>query len=140
MMNRLPQPFGAGRPRSVLPSERQELPPRAEAVVERCQGRLKLVRWFVLLVVLFGLGCRLSQYAANTSLWHDEAYVALSILHKSFAGLLGPLDWKEASPPGFLVVEKLVVALLGRSEYALRLVPLVAGLAGMICFAGLARG
>ncbi len=140
MMNRLPQPFGAGRPRSVLPSERQELPPRAEAVVERCQGRLKPVRWFVLLAVLFGLVCRLSQYAANTSLWHDEAYVALSILHKSFAGLLGPLDWKEASPPGFLVVEKLVVALLGRSEYALRLVPLVAGLTGMICFAGLARG
>ncbi|MBM2835928.1 MAG: hypothetical protein HW409_117 [candidate division NC10 bacterium] len=63
MMNRLPQPFGAGRPRSVLPSERQELPPRAEAVVERCQGRLKLVRWCVLLAVLFGLVCRLSQYA-----------------------------------------------------------------------------
>jgi hypothetical protein len=94
----------------------------------------------VLLAVLFGLVCRLSQYAANTSLWHDEAYVALSILHKSFGGLLGPLDWNEASPPGFLVIEKLVVALLGQSEYALRLVPLVAGLAGMICFAGLARG
>ena len=113
MMNRLPQPFGAGRPKPVC--------------------------WFVLLAVLFGLVCRLSQYAANTSLWHDEAYVALSILHKSFAGLLGRLDWKEASPPGFLVVEKLVAAFLGRSEYALRLVPLVAGLAGLICFAGLAR-
>ena len=117
MMNGLPQPFGAGHHRSVLPSERQELPPRAEAVVERCQGRPKPVRWFVLLAVLFGLVCRLSQYAANTSLWHDEAYVALSILHKSFVGLLGPLDWKEASPPGFLLLEKLAVALrwAGRS-------------------------
>ena len=138
-MNGLPQPFGAGRHRGVLPPERQELPPRAEAVVERCQGRPEPVRWFVLLAVLFGLVCRLSQYAANTSIWHDEAYVALSILHKSFAGLLGPLDWNEASPPGFLVVEKLVAAFLGRSEYALRLVPLVAGLAGIICFVGLAR-
>jgi hypothetical protein len=93
----------------------------------------------VLLAVLFGLVCRLGQYAANTSIWHDEAYVALNVLQKTFTGLLGPLDWNEASPPGFLVVEKLVAAFLGRSEYALRLVPLVAGLAGIICFAGLAR-
>jgi len=95
-------------------------------VVERCQGRQEPIRRFVLLAVLFGLVCRLSQYAANTSIWHDEAYVALNVLQKTFTALLGPLDWNEASPPGFLVVEKLVAAFLGRSEYALRLVPLVA--------------
>lgn len=94
---------------------------------------------FVLAAVIFGLVCRLSQYAANTSLWHDEALVALNVLHKSFIGLLGPLEWNEAAPPGFLVVEKLVVSFLGRSEHALRLVPLLAGLAGMTLFACLAR-
>ena len=139
MMNRLPQPFGAGRPRRALPSESHELPPRADPVVERCQGRQEPIRWFVLLAVLFGLVCRLSQYAANTSIWHDEAYIALNVLQNTFTGLLGPLDWNEASPPGFLVLEKLAVSSLGRSEYAFRLVPLMAGLAGIICFAGLAR-
>ena len=89
--------------------------------------------------VVFGMLCRLSQYAAHTSLWHDEAFVALNVLHKSYAGLLGPLDWQEAAPPGFLLLEKCVVDLLGRSEYALRLVPVLAGLTGMICFAALAR-
>jgi uncharacterized membrane protein len=89
--------------------------------------------------VVFGVICRLSQYTANTSLWHDEAFVALNVLHKSFAELLGPLDWHEAAPPGFLVLEKLAVSTLGRSEYALRLIPFLAGLAGLICFAGMAR-
>jgi hypothetical protein len=87
----------------------------------------------------FGLACRLTQYAANTSLWHDEAFVALSITNKTYAALLGPLDWNEASPPMFLIAEKLIVAALGRSEYALRLLPLVAGLLGMAGVALLAR-
>jgi len=87
----------------------------------------------------FGIVCRLSQYAADTSVWHDEAFVALNVLQKSIAGLLGPLDWHEASPPGFLILEKLVVTWVGRSEYALRLVPLLAGVAGLIGFAVVAR-
>jgi hypothetical protein len=86
-----------------------------------------------------GLLVRVGQYAANTSIWHDEAYVALNVVQKSFAGLFGPLAWHEASPPGFLVIEKLAVNLLGRSEYALRLVPLAAGLAGVAACALLAR-
>ncbi len=36
-------------------------------------------------------------------------------------------------------MEELTVSLLGRSEYALRLVPLLAGLAGVVAFAGLVR-
>jgi hypothetical protein len=61
------------------------------------------------------------------------------VLGKSFAGLLGPLDWKESSPPGFLVLEKLAVSVLGSSEYALRAIPFLAGVAGVIAFAILAR-
>ncbi len=102
-------------------------------------GRRWPIRWMVLGAVVFGVICRLSQYAVNTSLWHDEAFVALNVLHKSFAELLGPLDWHEAAPPGFLVLEKLAVSTLGRSEYAFRLIPFLAGLAGLICFAGMAR-
>lgn len=94
--------------------------------------------WLVAAAVAFGAICRVSQYAAATSLWHDEAYVALNVIHHSFAGLLGPLQWNESAPPGFLIVEKAVVCTLGRSEYALRLIPLLAGVAGLVVFAALA--
>ncbi len=97
--------------------------------------RIVNLRHAMIAMVAFGLVCRLSQYAANTSLWHDEAFVALNVLHKSFGGLLGPLEWHEPAPPGFLVLEKVIVTELGRSEYALRLIPLLAGLAGLIGFA-----
>ena len=83
------------------------------------------LHWLIFAAVLFGLLCRLSQYAAHTSLWHDEAFLALNVLNKNFTELLGPLEWYEASPPGFLVVEKLLVSWLGRSEYVFRLVPLL---------------
>jgi hypothetical protein len=95
--------------------------------------------WLLGAVVIFGIVCRVSQYAANTSVWHDEAYVALNVLHKAFAGLLGPLDWHEPAPPGFLMLEKFVTQYLGRSEYAFRLIPLVAGVTGLIGFARLAH-
>jgi len=97
--------------------------------------------WHAVLIgaVVFGILCRASQFAAHTSLWHDEAYIALNVLQKSYVGLLGPLDWQEAAPPGFLWLEKLAVESLGRSEYALRLAPLLAGLAGLVCFAVLVR-
>ena len=89
--------------------------------------------------VAFGALCRVQQYAANTSLWHDESFVALNVLHLPFTQLFGALDWYEPSPPGFLVAEKLTVAAFGTSEYALRALPLLAGLAGLVAFAHLAR-
>jgi hypothetical protein len=88
--------------------------------------------------VVFGIVCRLRQYAANTSLWHDESFVALNVLHIPFTGLLGPLDWHEPSPPGFLALEQLMVAVFGSTEPVLRAVPLLAGVAGLIAFAWLA--
>ncbi len=139
-MNGLEALFEPGRGSSPISGvEAQDAPPPSGHLPCGSPTRHWSVSWFVLAAVAFGLICRVSQYAANASLWHDEAYVALNVLHKTFAGLLGPLDWNEPSPPGFLLVEKLTVSLLGRSEYALRLVPLLAGLAGVVAFAGFVR-
>ena len=93
----------------------------------------------VLAVLAFGIICRLTQYLIDSSLWYDESFVALNVVRKSFSAMFGPLDWNEASPPGFLVAEKLFVSILGPSEYALRLLPLLAGLAALLLFAPLAR-
>jgi hypothetical protein len=94
---------------------------------------------FVFAVLAFGIICRLTQYLIDSSLWYDESFVALNVVHKSFSAMFGPLDWNEASPPGFLVAEKLLVSILGPSEYSLRLLPLLAGLAALLLFAPLAR-
>jgi hypothetical protein len=87
-----------------------------------------------------GLGCllRLVQYGLNRSLWMDEAYLALNILHRSWAGLFQTLDNHQGAPVIFLLLEKSAVHLLGSSEYALRLLPLLAGLASLFLFYNLA--
>jgi hypothetical protein len=84
-----------------------------------------------------GAAFRISQYTFRTSIWHDEAFIALNIIHKSYAGLLGSLEWNESSPPGFTILEKMTFTLFGSSEYAWRLIPLAAGLAGLLSFSGL---
>jgi hypothetical protein len=84
----------------------------------------------VLLVVLLvvGIALRLRQYFYNRSLWIDEAFVSLSIVPRSLAELLKPLGWDQTGPILFLWAEKAMVELFGVSEYALRALPLVAGL------------
>jgi len=86
------------------------------------------------------LGCllRIGQYLLDRSLWMDEAYLSLNILHRSFRGLCRALDYHQGAPIGFLLLEKSVVRLWGGSEYVLRLLPLLAGIASVILFYKLA--
>src|SRR4051812_831306 len=86
-----------------------------------------------------GIFLRLARYLANRSLWLDEVLLTRNILDRSFAGLLQPLDLNQGAPVGFLMLQKLAVTLLGPSEFALRLVPLIAGLAAVPLFWFLAR-
>jgi Dolichyl-phosphate-mannose-protein mannosyltransferase len=83
-------------------------------------------------LVVLGVFLRLWQYWANRSLWLDEAMLANNIIGRSFVGLLSPLDEGVVAPIGFLFIEKAIVALLGSTEYALRLFPLVAALVAIM--------
>ena len=91
-------------------------------------------------VAAVALGCllRLAEYLLDRSLWMDEAYLALNILHRPFAGLFQPLDYHQGAPTGFLLLQKSAVLLAGTSEYALRLIPLLAGVASVFLFYKLA--
>ena len=80
------------------------------------------------LIGLIGVFLRFYQYIADRSLWIDEAMLAINFIQRSYLGLQKELLYAQAAPFGFLLLEKLVVNLLGSSEYALRLVPLAAGL------------
>lgn len=83
---------------------------------------------------LFGILVRLVQYANNRSLWGDEASVALNIVDRSYLGLLNPLDYNQAAPPGFLWAEKLAIQIFGNNEYALRLFPFISSLISIYAF------
>jgi len=79
------------------------------------------------IVVLLGALLRLRRYLQDRGLMHDDAQLATNIFHKSLAQLLRPLDiGDQAAPAGFLVLQRCAVALFGRGELALRLVPFLA--------------
>jgi hypothetical protein len=85
--------------------------------------------WLPALLVAAGAAVRLREYAFRRSLWLDEASVALNLVRRSYGALLAPLDLDQAAPVGWLWAERAAVDLLGPSEYALRLVPVLAGVA-----------
>jgi len=82
-------------------------------------------------VALIGAVFRLSQYAANRSLWLDEAKLALNIVDRSFLELVQPLDYGQGAPVGFLFIEKLLIIVFGNTDYVLRIVSIVCGLAAI---------
>ena len=85
-------------------------------------------------LLILGAALRLIEYFGKRPLGIDESFLALNLIEKSPAQLLHELDFEQAAPLGFLEVEKLAVDLFGRSEYALRLLPLLASLASLVFF------
>jgi hypothetical protein len=93
-----------------------------------------------LVLVLIGIAWRTLRYALAFPLWGDEAFVAINILTRDLAGLARPLEFFQIVPPGFLWAEWAVARGLGSSEWALRLVPYLAGLASLLLFWRFCRG
>ena len=111
---------------------------RTSAALDRMVRGLTSRAMFALLVLL-GAVLRIYQYAADRSLWLDEAALAHNIIQRGFGHLAAPLDFAQLAPLGFLWLEKCAVLLFGSSEYALRLLPLLASLAALVLFALVAR-
>ncbi len=96
-------------------------------------NRMTTLAW-----IAAGIGLRLAAYLTNRSFWCDEAMLAHNILDRTWLELLHPLDFTQVAPAGFLYVMKLVVVVAGDSEFGLRLLPLLAGIASLPIFARLA--
>ena len=90
--------------------------------------------WVAALLAV-GVLARVVRYVACFPLWEAEAYAAATLVDRGFAGLARPLDYQTVCPLGFLWAEWLAVHLLGYSEYALRLFPLICGIASLVLFA-----
>jgi hypothetical protein len=89
------------------------------------------------LVFLLATGLRLFMFPMDRPLWTDEALLAINIVDRGFLELLQPLSRDQNSPPGFLFMERLMVLVFGPNEYAMRLVPLLAGVGSVVLFARL---
>lgn len=94
-----------------------------------------------LLILAIGIGVllRIGQYLANTSLSIDECSLALNIIHRSYAGLLLPLDYNQGAPVGFLLLQKFLVTAGNDGEYALRLAALLSGIMSLFLFHAVAK-
>jgi hypothetical protein len=103
-------------------------------MTSRLKRNLSWERAVIVMLFLAGILLRLRQYLTGRSLWVDEAMLALNIVNRNFGGLLKPLDYDQGAPIGFLLTEKVFNLLLGRSEYALRLFPLLLGILSIALF------
>ena len=84
------------------------------------------VSFYPFLIIAVGILLRLKSYFENRSVWVDEAYVALGLATRSLKSILlfEPFAMDLPSqPPGFLIVEKLIVLFGGTSEYTACLYP-----------------
>jgi uncharacterized membrane protein len=91
-------------------------------------------RWLATCLIALGIVLRLARYLSNRPLWGDEAALALKILENPVSELAGPSMGNQVAPLGFLLAEKLAIALFGDGELALRLFPLICSIAALPLF------
>ena len=80
-------------------------------------------------ILLLGVLVRLKVYVQNRSLFLDEANLSRNVVERDWTAFFRALDYQQYAPPGYLILNKLSVALLGTSEYGLRLIPLLSSIA-----------
>ncbi len=81
--------------------------------------------------VLIGLAAvlRVRQWLFGRGMWGDELFIAHNIQARNFKLMLLPLDYSQSAPVGWLWLQRIVLLVFGGGEQALRLVPLLFGLA-----------
>ena len=90
-------------------------------------------------VVALGVALRCIGYFRRDILWLDEAATARNVVERSLSDLLFlPLDYGQAAPKGFLLLEWLSMRLLGPNELSFRLVPFLGGIASVLLFRAVA--
>lgn len=96
--------------------------------------RKRTLARLALYLVIINLVWRCVRYALGFPIWGDEAFVAMNLLNRGFAGMIAPLEYAQIVPLGFLWGELAVTRVLGISEWALRLLPFLMGLLSMVVF------
>lgn len=77
-------------------------------------------------------------WARGLPFWLDEEMIAVNVRDRAVVDLVRPLWLGQAAPPGWLVLERVVLAVLGSGELAMRLVPLLFGAGTVVVAAWIA--
>jgi hypothetical protein len=85
-------------------------------------------------VVGLGLFLRIIVYLYNRAFWMDEASLWGNLANKRVFDLSEPLSGDQLAPFGFLIAQRALMAVLGSSNYASRLIPLVCGVLALLLF------
>lgn len=91
------------------------------------------------MLLALGLLWRGVRYALCFPYFNDEAFLLQNLLTRGYLGLMGELEYEQFAPPAFLWAELVMARAFGYDEWVLRIVPLLAGAAGLVLFARLAR-
>jgi len=91
----------------------------------------RMLKWLPYVVIAVGLVIRLKILIQNRSLFIDEASLARNLCERSYSGFFTNLSYEQYAPPLFMVECKLVTQIFGNLEWAMRLIPFVAGLGSM---------
>jgi len=88
------------------------------------------------MVVFIGIMLRLVRYLYNPSFYFDEANSAVDIIERSTPDLIHHISPDSIStyPSSFLFLTKVAIQLLGNTEYAFRLLPLLSGILSLFLF------
>lgn len=92
------------------------------------------IHWIIASICILGILLRLVYFFQNPNLIIDEANIARNLAARDFAGLLSPLHYEQYAPPVFLWILKAFAIVFGFSEMALRLFPLLCGMAAIFGF------
>ena len=101
-------------------------------------GAPQFARWTVLLLAL-GIVWRVTRYLLDFPFWGDETFTNINILRRGYLDLAGRLEYAQVAPLLFLWAQRTMYLLFGGGEYALRAVPLAAGVAALVIFWRFAR-
>lgn len=106
---------------------------------DRAKNSIFSSRTIPWLIIGIGAVLRIAQFIYNRSLTEGEAALALNMVQRSYSQLLKPLDYAQAAPVGFLLLQKFMSTLLGLSELGLRFLPLIAGIGALFLFYQVAK-
>ena len=81
------------------------------------------------LIALAATMLAIYQWSVARPLWLDEEMIALNLRDRPLSDLASPLWLGQSAPLGWLALQRVVVLAGGTSEYALRLVPVLFGIA-----------
>ncbi len=85
-------------------------------------------------ILLMGIVIRLILFFQNRNLIIDEANIVHNLYERNFAALLLPLSYEQYAPPLFLWIEEICSLLFGYGEKALKIYPLLCGIASLFVF------